>query len=917
MAKSYRYARADGQIEMLESRRLLAGEAVTGFLLINADTDQSIGVLADGATINFQTIGTTRLNVVAQTAGTVESVRFALDADSNYRTENTAPYALAGDSAGNYNPWTPSLGGRTLTATPFTADGAGGVAGIARSVTFNVINQSPTTNRPPVLAAIGNKTVAAGATLSVNVSATDPDNHAILLAASNLPSFASFIDKGNGQGTLTLAPPSNASGTFNGVTITATDNGSPALSDSETFSITVTNSTLSVGSFTLINADTDQPIGTLGNGGVIDFSKIPTRNLNIRADASASAASVRFGLDGNNNFRTENTRPFALAGDSGGNYNAWTPSLGQHTVSATPFSGSNASGTSGAALTVNFSVISGPAVVLNPAAITFSVPQGGTAPTQNVTVSISDAATAGSASYTAFSNAVWLNVAPGAGSTPGTLTLSVNTAGLPLGAHKARLSVKSPGRTSAVIPVTLNVTGSFIADQIHLSFVQDPSRSMTVVWRTMSTSTPSTVEYRALGSATWLSAAGALRTSGTTGTLHETTLTSLAPATTYEYRVRGDSAQWSPIFTTRTMPTLGPADFDAIYFADTGLAGRLDGLDTGTTQTIDEILGLNPDLLLPGGDYAYFDTDKRFGTLDNSIDQWFNQNQPIFSRTPIMPTYGNHEVLLGESYTAWSQRFATPTGFDGRRNYSFDVGDAHFISIFAVENSTALPTATFNWLASDLAAARAAGRRWVIPYFHVPPFADGLSHPSNLALRAQLGPLFEQYDVQVVLTSHDQSFERTYPLAGVPNSIVRTSTDLTGYDGADGVTWIKVSPAGKLSNRNGVNDFSRFTTNPPPFWTAARDDTMHHFTRLIFSASGTLRVETYGYSGDGTPAIIIDSFEYNLGSAPRSTEPVSDANSTEQLVLHVRGRNDPGWQKRDRITADSLAPGDSLAVNSR
>ena len=86
---------------------------------------------------------------------------------------------------------------------------------------------------------------------------------------------------------------------------------------------------------------------------------------------------------------------------------------------------------------------------------------------------------------------------------------------------------------------------------------------------------------------------------------------------------------------------------------------------------------------------------------------------------------------------------------------------------------------------------------------------------------------------------------------------------------ADGNVWFDVSKDpdyGKLSNRRGVNDFSKFQTHPSPFWTAARDDTMHHLSRLTFSASGTLRVDTYGFSGDGTPATVIDTFEYNLGA---------------------------------------------------
>ncbi|MEO6435191.1 MAG: fibronectin type III domain-containing protein, partial [Tepidisphaeraceae bacterium] len=708
-----------------------------------------------------------------------------------------------------------------------------------------------------VLAPIGNKTVAPGATLNIPVSATDSDGNAIVLSASGLPAWATFTDNGNGTGQLSLSPPAGTSGTFNGLTVTATDNGSPVMSDFETLSVTVAAPS-SVVTLVLINADTDEPIGPLTNGSVINYGLIGTNRISVRADAPAGTGSLRFGFDGNPNYRTESSAPYTIAGDSAGNYVAWTPSLGAHTLTATPFTGSSGSGSAGTTVTVNFTVIEGSTLVAAPSTISFTAPQNGTAASQNITLTPSDGVPAG---WTATSNSAWLLVGSVSGNTGQPLVLSINTTALPLGTHQAYVTVKSPTQGGVKIPVTLTVTGAFVADQIHLSFVQNPATTMTVVWRTMNTATPSIVEYRALGNATWLSSTGAQRTAGTTGKLHQTNLAGLVPATTYEYRVRGDNSAWSPIFTTRTMPPAGPADFEAIYFGDTGLIGRTDGLDTGAAQAIAEMKRLDPELYLPGGDYAYFDTDKRFGTLENTIDQWFNQNQTIFSRSPIMPTYGNHEALLGEGYTQWAQRFATPTGFDSNRNYSFNVGDVHFISIFAVENSNDLTNSTLTWLTNDLAAAQEAGKKWIIPFMHVPAFADGLSHPSNVALRNQLGPVFEQYGVKVVLASHDQSYERTYPIDNVPSNITRTDTSLSGYDANDGVTWVKVSPAGKLSNHRGVNDFSKFQTIPAPFWTAVRDDTMHHFSRLVFSASGTLRVETYGFSGDGTPATIMDSFE--------------------------------------------------------
>lgn len=380
----------------------------------------------------------------------------------------------------------------------------------------------------------------------------------------------------------------------------------------------------------------------------------------------------------------------------------------------------------------------------------------------------------------------------------------------------------------------------------------------------MLTTTPSEVRYRAVGAPSWSVATGALRSSGTTGTLHEVTLSSLIPATEYEYQVRGDGGVWSDVFTVETAPPPGPASFDFAYLADTGIIGREDGLATGTAQVIEEITALRPTLVLGGGDYAYFNTDKRFGTLENTIDEWFNQMQPLVASSPMMPAYGNHEVGLDENLPAWTARFATPPGFNGSRAYSFDVGDTHFVSIFAVNGNKAISSAQLSWLEDDLAAARSAGQRWIVPFFHVSPFADGSSHPSNLELRAQLGPVFERYDVDVAISSHDQSFERTFPLVNVPVSNTPTSSSLSCYTKGDGVVWLKVSPGGKLSNKNG--GFSQFQTFPPPPWTAARDDTMHHFLHVEISAAGSMTVTTYAVIGDGTPPIVVDTFRITAGS---------------------------------------------------
>lgn len=134
--------------EALESRRLLAGvtPSVTALKLIDADTNQPIQTIGNGATIDLSKLATKHLNVQAIVSGGVGSVKFGYDANVSYHLENTAPFALAGDNNGDFNAWTPSTGAHTLRATPFSLTKAAGVQGTTRKVSFTVINGSSTSS---------------------------------------------------------------------------------------------------------------------------------------------------------------------------------------------------------------------------------------------------------------------------------------------------------------------------------------------------------------------------------------------------------------------------------------------------------------------------------------------------------------------------------------------------------------------------------------------------------------------------------------------------------------------------------------------------------------------------------------------------------------------------------------------------
>jgi hypothetical protein len=109
-------------------------------------------------------------------------------------------------------------------------------------------------------------------------------------------------------------------------------------------------------SLTLVDAVTDQDIATF-TGGVINCTALATKKLNMRANTVPKiVGSVRFALDDNPQFNIENDFPYSLAKDIDGDYKVWTPTNGDHTISAIPYTLGGGFGTAGISLTVTFSV---------------------------------------------------------------------------------------------------------------------------------------------------------------------------------------------------------------------------------------------------------------------------------------------------------------------------------------------------------------------------------------------------------------------------------------------------------------------------------------------------------------------------------------------------------------------------------
>jgi hypothetical protein len=136
---------------------------------------------------------------------------------------------------------------------------------------------------PPVLAPIANQTVAEGSTLTLTATATDPDGNALTFSLDTAPSGASIHPT---TGVFTWTPldgPASAT-----VTVRVTDNGTPNLSDTKTFTISVTNVA---------------PTATPSNSGPVNEGSTATVSFSGQFDPSPvdTAAGFRYAYDFDNN----------------------------------------------------------------------------------------------------------------------------------------------------------------------------------------------------------------------------------------------------------------------------------------------------------------------------------------------------------------------------------------------------------------------------------------------------------------------------------------------------------------------------------------------------------------------------------------------------------------------------------------
>lgn len=213
-----------------------------------------------------------------------------------------------------------------------------------------------------------------------------------------------------------------------------------------------------------------------------------------------------------------------------------------------------------------------------------------------------------------------------------------------------------------------------------------------------------------------------------------------------------------------------------------------------TVDTVNNIVNKNPELVLALGDFSYEDT----------ADCWFQIIAPLDEKMKI--TIGNHDVETTALLNQYMNHFNLTKQF-----YSFDYQNVHFTVISTeLENNTE-EKEQYEFVNADLASAASDPNiDWIVVFHHreeyTSPYTnrDGEWHrTASIDFKEEYHPLFEKYDVDLVLQAHNHNYERSYPIKynnANSSSPIITDTNTNNYSNPEGQIFVTVGTGGEDSH---------------------------------------------------------------------------------------------------------------------
>jgi hypothetical protein len=316
-------------------------------------------------------------------------------------------------------------------------------------------------------------------------------------------------------------------------------------------------------------------------------------------------------------------------------------------------------------------------------------------------------------------------------------------------------------------------------DQVVLTWSEDPRTSQTVQWRTGPGVSQGSVAYLKKSDHHRFSprrpdVVEAVTVAMNTPDIvndplnyrHTAVIRGLEPDTAYLYSVGdGSEAGWTGFSEFRTAPDR-VRSFSFVYMGDVqnGIARWRSLIETAFRSRPDAAF------YLIAGDIVNRGVDR------DDWDDFFFNGASVFRQRQLVPVIGNHEGQGADRHpTMYLDLFDLPENgpsqLEPERAYSFTYGDVLFLvldSMLRADSQTA-------WMEEELKASDAA---WKIVTFHFPVFS-AYSDRDFKALREAWVPVFDRYQVDLVLQGHDHVYARSFPLKA--NEIVDDPSQGTTY----------------------------------------------------------------------------------------------------------------------------------------
>jgi hypothetical protein len=369
-------------------------------------------------------------------------------------------------------------------------------------------------------------------------------------------------------------------------------------------------------------------------------------------------------------------------------------------------------------------------------------------------------------------------------------------------------------------------------EQIHLTWGDEPARSVVVSWTSPGQAHAPRVRIgqriiRAVerghrdgrGEPTWT---------------YHALVDGLRPGATYGYAVTADNDgnAADPFSATfRTAPE-GRAAFRFTSFGDLAAPNaRWTGPFGQSAYAVGAVESFQPLFHLLNGDLA--DADLSPAAQPQAWRDFGNNVQASAANRPWLPVPGNHGAGTADQEQALASylaRYSLPgngvQGFEGRW-YEFRVGTAAFICLSGDDVQRGYSGgAQTRWLEAVLAAARRnAAIDWVVIQLHqCACSSSGVSGDVGLGIRQQWLPLFDRYEVDLVLCGHDGGYERSFPVRGFDSADTLcphpvTTVDSGVFDTSQGTVHL-VLGGGASRDPSGENGAAAAETAA---WSARRD----------------------------------------------------------------------------------------------